>query len=147
MSTPKHTIVYAEDDLDDLFIVRQAFEKHDHINMVHAEDGRKAMHILEKMAVEKSLPCLVILDINMPVMNGREVLQAIRNHGQLNRLPVVLFSTSSSANDKVFAERHDAFLITKPVDFANLEVIVEQFIERCNFEVNNVVANSEYLNL
>jgi DNA-binding response OmpR family regulator len=80
-------------------------------------------------------------------MNGREVLQAIRNHGQLNRLPVVLFSTSSSVNDKVYAERHDAFLITKPVDFANLEVIVEQFIERCNFEVNNVVANSEFQNL
>jgi CheY-like chemotaxis protein len=142
----KHTIVYAEDDLDDLFIVTQALEKHDHIEMVHAIDGRKAMHLLESMAMEKSLPCLVILDINMPVMNGREALQAIRNHQSLNKLPVVLFSTSSSSSDKLFAESYDAFLITKPVDFSKLETIVEQFIERCNFEVNKLSVDSSYRN-
>jgi CheY-like chemotaxis protein len=142
----KHTIVYAEDDLDDLFIVTQALEKHDHIEMVHAIDGRKAMHLLESMAMEKSLPCLVILDINMPVMNGREALQAIRNHQSLNKLPVVLFSTSSSSSDKLFAESYDAFLITKPVDFSKLETIVEQFIERCNFEVNKLTVDSSYRN-
>lgn len=138
MTTNRHTIVYAEDDLDDLFILQQAFNKHDNINVVHAMDGKKAMHILEKMSAEKALPCLVILDINMPVMNGREVLQAIRHHDGLSKLPVVLFSTSSSASDKQFAEAHKAILITKPVDFGNLEVIVERFVEHCNFEVNNV---------
>jgi hypothetical protein len=65
-------------------------------------------------------------------------LQAIRHHNGLSNLPVVLFSTSSSASDKQFAETHKAILITKPVDFGNLEVIVEQFIERCNYEINNV---------
>ena len=138
MTPNRHTIVYAEDDLDDLFILQQAFKKHDHIEVIHALDGKKAMHILEKMAAEKVLPCLVILDINMPVMNGREALQAIRHHKGLSKLPVVLFSTSSSASDKQFAETYEALLITKPVDFGNLEVIVEQFIERCNFEINNV---------
>lgn len=138
MTTTRHTIVYAEDDLDDLFILQQAFHKYDHIDVIHAHDGRKAMQILEKMAIEKVLPCLVILDINMPVMNGREALQAIRHHNGLSKLPVVLFSTSSSATDKQFADAHNAILITKPVDFGNLEVIVEQFIERCNYEINNV---------
>lgn len=138
MTTNRHTIVYAEDDLDDLFILQQAFSKHDHINIVHALDGKKAMNILEKMYAEKVLPCLVILDINMPVMNGREVLQSIRHHDGLSKLPVILFSTSSSAGDKQFAETHEAILITKPVDFGNLEVIVEQFVEHCNFKINNV---------
>lgn len=138
MTTNGHTIVYAEDDLDDLFILQQAFSKHVHINVVHALNGKKAMHILEKMSAEKRLPCLVILDINMPVMSGREVLQAIRYDDGLSKLPVVLFSTSSSASDKQFAETHEAILITKPVDFSNLEVIVEQFVERCNFEINKV---------
>src|SRR6059058_3522978 len=99
MTTNKHTIVYAEDDLDDLFLVRQAFEKHDHIEVVHAPDGRKALRTLEEMAGENFLPCLVILDINMPVMNGREALQAIRNHPQLQHLAVVLFTTSNNPSD------------------------------------------------
>lgn len=136
MPTTKHTIVYAEDDLDDLFILQQAFEKHDHIEIVHAPDGKVALVMLEEMASSKTFPCLVILDINMPVMNGREVLQAIRRHGDLRRLPVVLFSTSNSHADKLFAEDHAAILVTKPVEFSNLEGIVEQFIDRCNFEVN-----------
>jgi CheY-like chemotaxis protein len=141
MSTPKHTIVYAEDDLDDLFILRQAFERHDHIEVVHAADGKIAMVILEEMARENVFPCLVILDINMPVMNGREALQAIRSHNHLSNLPVILFSTSSNPADKHFAENHHAVLITKPVEFSNLERIVEQFIDRCNFEINSVSKN------
>lgn len=146
MSTRKHTIVYAEDDLDDLFILQQAFQKHDHIEVVHAQDGKEAMTILETMVEENVLPCLVILDINMPVMNGREALQAIRNHDHLQKLPIVLFSTSNSSSDKLFAESYEAILITKPVDFSNLETIVEQFIDRCNFEINNIYSNNAYRN-
>jgi CheY-like chemotaxis protein len=146
MTTPKHTIIYAEDDLDDLFILKQAFERHDHVEVLHATDGRNAMTMLEDMSKEKTLPCLVILDINMPVMNGREALQAIRSQSALSKLPVVLFSTSSSVADKLFAETHNAILITKPVDFSNLEIIVEQFIERCDFEVNGKSLESSYRN-
>lgn len=146
MATVKHTILYAEDDLDDLFILKQAFEKHNHIEVLHAPDGKMTLSMLEEGVKEKVLPCLVILDINMPVMNGREALEAIRNHPALQKLPVVLFSTSNNTADKLFAESHDAILITKPVDFFNLEMIVEQFIDRCNFEVNTIAADSTYKN-
>lgn len=142
MSMHKHTIIYAEDDLDDLFILTQAFQKHDHIEVLHAPDGKKAMLLLETMAGENSLPCLVILDINMPVMNGREALQAIRSHDNLNKLPVVLFSTSSSASDRLFAEAHEALLITKPSDYLNLETIVTNFLDHCNFDINKVACNN-----
>ena len=141
MATSKHTIVYAEDDLDDLFIVTQAFEKHDHITVVHAPDGKKALLTLEEMLRENFLPCLVILDINMPIMNGREALQAIRNHSQLSRLPVVLFSTSNSPADIAFAEGFDAVLITKPIEYSDLEKIAKTFVEQCNFEINKLSLN------
>ena len=144
MSKLKHTIVYAEDDLDDLFILRQAFQKHDHIEVVHAPDGKIALVMLEEMVSVSELPCLVILDINMPVMNGREALQAIREHEILCKLPVVLFSTSNSSADKLFAESYEAIMITKPVEFSNLELIVEQFIDRCNFEINKVGTKNSY---
>ena len=146
MPTNKHTIVYAEDDLDDVFILKQAFERHDHIEVVHAPDGKIALVMLEGMARVNVLPCLVILDINMPVMNGREALQAIRTSTDLSKLPVVLFSTSNSPADRMFAESHEAILITKPVEFANLERIVEQFIHRCNFEINKMETNGSYRN-
>lgn len=141
MTVSKHTIVYAEDDLDDLFIVKQAFEQHDHITIVHAPDGKKAIVTLEQMLVQNLFPCLVILDINMPVMNGKETLSAIRNHPQLNRLPVVLFTTSNSPADIAFAENHDAILITKPIEYSDLENIARKFVERCNFEINKLSAN------
>lgn len=146
MATSKHTIVYAEDDLDDLFILQQAFERHEHIEVMHAPDGKIALVMLEEMVSVNFLPCLVILDINMPVMNGREALQAIRNHNGLHKLPVVLFSTSSSPADRAFAEDHAALLVTKPVEFSNFERVVEQFIDRCNFEINSLSTNNSYRN-
>lgn len=141
MKTLKHTIVYAEDDLDDLFILKQAFEKHDHIDIVHAPDGKMAIVILENMVKVNVLPCLVLLDINMPVMNGRETLKAIRLRQDLQLLPVILFSTSNSSTDKQFAEEHGAMLVTKPADLGNLEAIAEHFLERCNFDINSLSRN------
>lgn len=141
MTVDKHIILYAEDDLDDLFLVKQAFEKHDHIHVVHAPDGRKALNTLEEMVSNNFLPCLVILDINMPVMNGKEALQAIRDHPTLNRLPVILFSTSNSPTDISFARSLNADLITKPIEYADLEHIATQFVEQCNFEINKLSAN------
>ena len=141
MNTNKHTIVYAEDDLDDLFIVKQAFEKHDHIAVVHAANGKKALLALEEMWQDHLLPCLVILDINMPIMNGKEALQAIRNHPHLHSLPVVLFTTSNSPADIAFAKNLKADLITKPIEYADLEHIARSFVDQCNFEINKLSTN------
>ena len=141
MTSNKHIILYAEDDLDDLFLVKQAFERHDHIEVVHAPDGRKAIHTLEDMIQRNFLPCLVILDVNMPVMNGREALQVIRSHPKLKRLPVVLFTTSNNPSDIAFAESMDAAFVTKPIDFSDLENIATMFVDKCNFEINKLSTN------
>lgn len=90
------------------------------------------------MRQQNCFPCLVVLDINMPVMNGRETLQAIRNHPHFNKLKVVIFSTSNSASDAAFAQNFDAYLITKPIEYADLEKVAKAFIEQCNFEMNKL---------
>ncbi|HEY0039369.1 MAG TPA: response regulator [Flavisolibacter sp.] len=138
MRKSKHTIVYAEDDLDDLFIVKQAFEKHDDIEVVHAPDGKRALLLLEEILQEGYFPCLVILDINMPIMNGKEALRTIRNHPDLQKLPVVLFSTSNNSTDIEFAESLNSMLITKPIEYSDLEMIAKRFVEQCNFEINKL---------
>lgn len=139
MTKNRHTILYAEDDLDDVYLVRQAFEAHDHITVVHTSNGREALEKLDEMLDHQELPCLVILDMNMPVMNGRETLIAIRNNLKLAKLAVCLFTTSSSPADKTFAQSMDAMFMTKPIDFTDLEQIALQFVDQCNFEINKIV--------
>lgn len=136
MST-KHTILYAEDDLDDLFIVRQAFTNHNAtIEVVHAHNGFEALQFLNNVADQEALPCLVILDINMPGMDGREALIRIKQSEQLKKIPVVMFSTSSSKLDKDFAAKWGAEFITKPLVYEELETLARKFVDLCDFEVS-----------
>ena len=131
----KHTILYAEDDLDDLFFVKEAFGKHDHITFLHASNGYEALKILDNLQREERFPCLIILDINMPLMDGRETLERIKAQKRLKDIPVVLFSTSSNSKDRIFADSLGAELITKPLKFNDLEAIAQQFVQKCNFEL------------
>ena len=134
----KHTILYAEDDLDDLLMVRQAFEPHDHIEVLHAANGLETLQRLEKLQDKGIQPCLVILDINMPKMDGREALENMKKNEAFRNIPVVLFSTSSSQQDKQFAQKWGVELITKPLHYSDLEYIAKQFIDRCNFELSRL---------
>ena len=133
-----YTILYVDDDHDDLLLVSEAFEKHtDDLRVIHAYNGLEALRILGKMKLDNSLPCLIILDINMPVMDGKETLKAIKDAEHFKEIPAVLFSTSTSGPDKKFAEDLGADFITKPIKYAHLENLVEQFVEKCRFEVGN----------
>jgi len=134
----RHTILYAEDDLDDLYMVKKAFENHDHIQVVHASNGEEALHHLYSMHENDIRPCLIILDINMPILNGREALTKIKTSVEFKEIPVVLFSTSSSSVDKQFAEKYQVEFFTKPLHFHDLDKIARQFIEKCNFEINKI---------
>jgi DNA-binding response OmpR family regulator len=136
--TSRHTILYAEDDPDDLFMVSKAFEAHDHIKVVHAENGWDAIRKLEDMLGSGVKPCLIILDINMPVLNGKEALIRIRSNDEFDEVPIVMFSTSSSELDKIFAAQWKSELFTKPLQFKDLEAIAGMFVDKCNFEVNKL---------
>ena len=133
----KHTILYAEDDADDLFIIQQAFEKyHGEIHIAHAYNGFEAMDYLKTQAQTGFLPCLIILDMNMPGMDGRETLIRIKQSEELKNIPVVIFTTSSSNEDKSFAQKWDAQFITKPLVFSELEELAKSFVSLCNFEIS-----------
>lgn len=131
-----YTILYVDDDHDDLMLIADAFEKYtDHLRVVHANNGLEGLSALAKMQANGSLPCLVILDINMPKMDGKEMLQRLRTNSGFKHLPVILFSTSSSVKDKQFAQNFDADFITKPVNFSNLQSLIAEFVSRCKLEV------------
>jgi CheY-like chemotaxis protein len=133
----KHTILYAEDDLDDLFMIRQAFEQFDGATTLqHVSNGFEALEQLNKAKANKQLPCLIILDINMPGMNGREALIRIRQSEDFREIPVVLFTTSSSELDKAFARKWGAEFITKPLIYSELEQLAKRFVALCTSTVS-----------
>src|SRR5687768_4474846 len=100
---PKNIVFYADDDLDDLELVKDAFAQYSkNVEVITATDGSKALSHLSNLKKYDTLPCLIILDINMPVMNGKEVLLRLREMDHLSDVPVVLFSTSSQPLDKNF---------------------------------------------
>lgn len=139
-SIPKNIVFYADDDLDDLELVKEAFAQYSKsVEVITATDGSKALSHLSNLKKYDALPCLIILDINMPVINGKEVLLRLREMDHLLEVPVVLFSTSSQPADKSFAKRYNAGFITKPIDVKQMSFIAEQFIEHCTEEVKNKI--------
>ena len=133
---PKHVVLYADDDPDDLMLVTEAFNRYaDNVEMVTATDGKEAVSYLENLSDLDPAPCLIILDINMPRLNGKEALKKIRQIQRFENIPVVLFTTSSFHADKEFAAQHKAAFITKPLDVRHLEIISDQFIDHCTDEI------------
>lgn len=136
MTANKHIILYAEDDPDDVLIVKQAFEHFDEaIEVIDQPDGLQALRCLEELNRTGLLPCLIILDMNMPAMNGREALMKIRTSSKFRHIPVVIFTTSSSKMDQDFVAQWNADFITKPVLYSDLEMLARNFVERCDSEM------------
>jgi len=131
--TPKNIVFYADDDSDDLELVQDAFARFTtNVEVVTAKDGVQALAYLQSLNLQSPTPCLIILDINMPILNGIDVLKKIKGMPHLLTVPVVLFSTSSSALDKEFARRYNAGFVTKPLDVSQMEMVTELFIGHCS---------------
>jgi len=133
-------VLYADDDRDDLELVKDAFAQYsNNVDVVTVMNGSEALSYLDQLSAFDPTPCLIILDINMPVFNGKEVLVKIRQMDRFKSLPVVLFSTSSQPTDINFARRYDAGFITKPLDMQQMEIITDQFIEHCTEEIRKKI--------
>jgi CheY-like chemotaxis protein len=127
----KQVILYAEDDADDFEsveeVVRQLSDKH---RLVNAKNGAEAVEYLEQHA--DNHPCLVILDLNMPVMNGKEVLQWIKERDAYGQIPVMVFTTSSREEDVKLCQYHDCTFFRKPTLYRDLLHIVQMMLHLCN---------------
>ena len=133
-ASTKNFILYAEDDHDDLDLVQQAFSSYKNIEIVHANNGLEALDFLKSIEEDK-MPCLILLDINMPVMDGKQALEKIKSNKRYENVPVIMFTTSSSESDKNFAMEMGADFITKPLNYSDVEALAIEFASRCNIEL------------
>ncbi len=132
MSKHPRTILYVDDDQDDLAMFRQAVESMEtKYHIIEAFDGINALELLGQMQQQDDLPCLIVLDINMPRMDGKQTLVAIQSIPELAVIPLVLFSTSSSQLDKLFSESKNVELITKPFSYDTLFQVTQKLLSYC----------------
>jgi CheY-like chemotaxis protein len=139
-TTSKNIVFYADDDPDDLYLVEDAFATYaKNVEVVTAADGGKALQYFEKLENSAPAPCLIILDINMPEVNGKDVLIKLRQMERFSEVPVVLFTTSTQPLDVIFAKKYKAGFVTKPLNLRQMESITDRFIDHCTEEVQSQI--------
>ena len=132
-------VLLVEDNEDEVFLTRRAFHTVSPlINLHHVENGEKCLNFLRRQPpyAQAPVPDLILLDINMPVMSGRDVLKAISADQALCHLPVVVMTTSTEENEiyEMYRLRCNSY-ITKPVNFERFVQVVGQL---CDYWLNLV---------
>ena len=125
-------VLLVDDDKDDLEMLEEALKiiSTGH-SIIEASNGQEALEILTRMLNEGELPCLIVLDINMPKMDGKQTFMKIKADNNLANIPVVIFSTSTSMLDRYFFERHRTAYFIKPINFAEFTKTASRMISHC----------------
>ena len=97
-------VLYVEDEEDDVFFMRTAFNKAGLLELHAVQDGKGAMDYLASQTCDGERPRVILLDINLPMISGFEVLQWIRQQSFLRDVPVVVFSSWGRPEDRSRAE-------------------------------------------
>lgn len=123
-------ILLVDDNPDDVMIAKRAFSKCEIRNKVYVtEDGEEAIHFLRKEGKYADVPTsgLIFLDLNMPKMNGFEVLQTIKNDKKLKSIPVIVLTSSSRPEDidRAYKLGANSFIV-KPASFEDFMKAVKE---------------------
>ena len=126
-------ILLVEDDPGDELITREAFEHHKLKNNLHvAHDGEEGLDFLYQRGQFEGAPRpdLILLDLNLPKYDGRQLLEKVKSDADLARIPVVVLTTSSAEEDILRSyQLHANAYVTKPVDLDQFMSAVRQIDE------------------
>ena len=124
-------VLIAEDDADDRFLLQTAFDENGFNDILYfVDNGYDLLLHLKSLKENKSVenfPHFILLDLNMPKRSGREVLEELKNDDFLNKIPVIVFSTTSNENEIQRCMDLGAYsYVTKPVSFEGLLIAIEK---------------------
>ena len=126
-------VLLVEDDPGDVLMTQEAFEHYKIHNKLHVvSDGEQAVQFLRKEGeyADAVRPDLILLDLNLPRVDGREVLALVKGDEQLRSIPVVVLTTSEAEEDILRSYHlHANAYVTKPVDFDRFLDVVRKIDE------------------
>ena len=141
VAKPSFRILVADDDPDERFLLGEAFEELQVVGeMRFVEDGEQLMDYLCRKGkytdpVLSPQAELIFLDLNMPKKDGREALQEIRGDVHLNKIPVIVWSSSSSEEDIAFCQEAGADCYrTKPERYSEMVEVVKGLVAKYSFQ-------------
>jgi CheY-like chemotaxis protein len=133
MTIDKKTILYVDDDADDRDLLTDAIAHADpEVNVVLSENGLEALTYLEKLKENGDIfPGLIILDLNMPYMDGKTTFEKLRSDKDMQGIPVVVLTSSEKGADKILFNSMGIAFHSKPTTVPGLELIANQMIRFC----------------
>lgn len=133
MTISPRSILCVDDDLDDMMFLREAINHIDNgYKVVELRNGIEAIKYLHRAKADAQLPCLILLDVNMPLLDGKQTLDKIRTELALDNLPVVVLTSSQNPNDRALFKSKGVKMYTKPMSVAELHVMVKEFLTHCS---------------
>lgn len=127
LSTQKPVLLYAEDDLDDFESLNSALEQlTDKYDLVRANNGTEVVSYLQG---NNPLPVVIVLDLNMPVMDGKETLQWLKQQPEYKEIPTMVFTTSSREEDVKLCQGYGCTFFRKPTLYRDLLHIVQIMLQ------------------
>ena len=120
-------VLYADDDIDDKTWVNEACKAaHSPLALEFVSNGREVLRYLDGKTSHE-LPSLIVLDLNMPELDGRQTLKALKENSSYQNIPVAVVTTSSSRIDRDVCKRLGAALfLTKPDSYAQWQDVVRK---------------------
>ena len=129
---PSKYILIGEDDVDDVDMLQEVFASVDEsFSLVFLHSGQKIIDALENSPVEH-LPCLIVLDYNMPGLNGADILQELSTNERYKNIPKVVWSTAGSEKfKKICLELGAVDYVIKPNNVIGLEEVARYMLSLC----------------
>lgn len=133
MKAENKIILYVDDDEDDRELLKEAIESaNPGVEVALAHNGLEALAYLSaRNESDLQLPCLIVLDINMPFLDGRETFERIKKEQRLQQVPIIVFSSSEKPADKQLFNSFGIDYFTKPTSLSYMNQIVNHMINVC----------------
>jgi len=127
----KKYILYAEDDPEDFEVLKSALEEvNNDITLVQVPTGYDVIKYLQDLDPSQ-YPSLILMDLNMPLLDGRETLKLLKIDDQYKTIPVKVFSTVTSPTDKIMIEQTGSEVIKKPAMYAGWLSVASKLAKYC----------------
>jgi CheY-like chemotaxis protein len=125
-------VLCADDDPDDRELLCETATKIDpSVKVVHSENGEQLLTKLRELESINIYPCLIILDMNMPILDGRDTLIEIKKNPDWADIPVAIFTTSKREFYTDLEREYGVNIVTKPAKYAAIMAEVSQLLSHC----------------